>query len=250
MRLTLDERRVFHVHLACIGVLVGAHGLSHFLRRFAADADVHGLWPLFDLNGEHNVPALFSSLAIVAAAMLLFVTAFAVRARGRPHFAAWCLLGAVFVFLGVDESVGLHETLNRPVRDALQVGGALHFAWVVPYAVLLGGLALLLWRFVLALDSRTRHAFVVSGVVYVTGALLLEMVGSLLWLSSGAQSRLYYIETTAEETLEMLGIALFIRALIGHFGREFDEPTAGSAAPAADGSPEVGAQPITSTWRP
>ena len=174
------------------------------------------------LNAENNVPSLFSALAILAAAALLFTTATAARRSDRPNFAAWCILGAVFTWLGIDESVGLHEMLNRPVRDALQVGGPLYFAWVIPYAVLLGVLVALLWRFVFGLDALTRRRFIVAGVVYVTGALLLEMIGARIWLAQGAQSRLYYIETTAEESLEMLGIALFIRAIIAHHGREFD----------------------------
>jgi hypothetical protein len=217
----LCERQVFRIHLACIGVLVGAHVLLRVLHRFAPGPQVQGLRWMFGLNAEQNVPSLFSALAILGAALLLFATAAAVRARGRPHGASWCLLGAVFVFLAVDEAFSLHEMLNRPVRDALQVGGALYFAWVIPYAASLGALALLLWRFIVALDPRTRRAFVVAGIVYVTGALLLEMVGGRLWLTAGIQSRLYFLETTAEETLEMLGIALFVRALIEHYGREF-----------------------------
>jgi hypothetical protein len=223
MPLRFCERQVFRVHLACIGVLVGAHVLLRVLHRFAPGPEVQGLRWMFGLNAEHNVPSMFSALAILAAGLMLFATASAVRARGRPHVASWCLLGAVFVFLAVDEWFSLHEMLNRPVRDALQVGGPLYFAWVVPYAALTGLLALVLWRFVVALDPTTRRAFLVAGVVYVTGALLLEMIGGMLWLSAGMQSRLYFLETTAEETLEMLGIALFIRALLGHYRREFGE---------------------------
>jgi len=222
MQLILSERQLFRLHLGLIGVLVGAHALVHFLRRFSGDRDMHGLWPLFDLNAENNVPSLFSALAILAAAALLFTTAMAARRRGWSHFTAWCVLGVVFTWLGIDESVGLHEMLNRPARDALQVGGPLYFAWVIPYGVLLCVLVALLWRFVFGLDALTRRRFIIAGVVYVTGALLLEMIGARIWLTEGAQSRLYYIETTAEEFLEMLGIALFIRALIAHHGREFD----------------------------
>lgn len=208
------EHRVFRLHLAAIGLLVGAHLLVHALRRVAPDASVYGIWPLVDLNGEHNFPAAFSSLAMLAAAALLLSIARTAGRAGLPHRLAWLLLGGLFAALAVDEWVGLHERLNRPVREALQADGALYFAWVIPYALLLVSLAPLLWRFLLGLERRTRRRFVVAGIVYVTGALLLEMLGASLWRDGGPQTRLYYLETTFEEVLEMVGIALFVRALL------------------------------------
>ncbi len=210
------ERRLFRGHVACIGALLVAHSLLHALRRLNADGSMTPLWPWFDLNGESNLPATFSALALLLAAYLLFSVASAVRRAGQPHHVPWLLLGAVFVVLAIDEAAGLHELLNRPVRGALHAGGIFYFAWVVPYAALLSLLLLALWRFMLDLAPDTRRWFVVAGAVYVGGALLLEMVGARIWDNGGAAGRSYCVVTTIEEVLEMLGIAIFVRALVAH----------------------------------
>lgn len=210
------ERRLFRVHVACIGALVVAHAVVHALRRVTADGSMNPLWPWFNLNGEENLPAAFSALALLLAATMLFSIATAVRRAGQRHQLAWLLLGGVFVALAIDEFAGLHEMLNRPVRDALHTGGSLYFAWVIPYAGLLALLLLALWRFLLDLAPDTRRWFVVAGVVYVGGALLLEMLGARIWADVGGGNRLYYAVTTLEEALEMLGIAIFVRALVAH----------------------------------
>lgn len=216
MDLLRCERRLFRLHLGCIGALLAAHLVVHALRRVAPDRSVFGLWPLVNLNGEWNLPTAFASLALLVAAALLFSIAAAGRRAGRAHGAAWLLLGGVFVALAIDEWLGLHELLNRPLREALNADGALYFAWVVPYALF--GLLLLplLWRFMRELEPGTRRSFVFAGVVYVTGALLLEMLGARIWLGAGPASRPYYLATTLEEVMEMVGIALFVRALVAH----------------------------------
>ncbi len=220
MNLALPSRSVFRLHLTLIAILVVLHVAARVARRLAADPNAFGLWPLFNLNAENNVPSLFAATAMLAAAGLLFATSSAEARQGQSSRAGWITLGCAFVFLAIDESVALHEQLNRPVRAALQVDGALHFAWVIPYALLSALFVASLTRFLLALDPRTRRDFFVAGAVYVTGAILLEMVGARIWVAEGPQTRAYFIGTTIEETLEMLGIALFVRSILAHGERQ------------------------------
>lgn len=63
----------------------------------------------------------------------------------------------------------------------------LYFAWVIPYAVFAVVVAVAFVRFLGHLPSRTRLGFLVSGGLYVSGALgleLLEMAGVVLLLST------------------------------------------------------------------
>lgn len=92
-----------------------------------------GLIPLFNLDGQGNVPAVYSALLLLCSA-LLTVIAVASRKRaawGVPH---WFGLAVVFLFLAVDEALSLHERLTEPLRSALNTCGFFHYAWVVPYA--------------------------------------------------------------------------------------------------------------------
>ena len=62
-------------------------------------------------------------------------------------------------------------------------------------------------------------AFYISGIVYVSGAVGMEMIGAkyyeiYLETQQDAQDFGYVLLTTAEEILEMSGIALFIFSLL------------------------------------
>ena len=70
--------------------------------------------------------------------------------------------------------------------------------------------------FVWKLPARTKWLFILAGMIYLNGALGLEMVGGYLMKIYGKDSSQYVIETIAEESLEMLGILIFINALMGY----------------------------------
>jgi hypothetical protein len=96
-------------------------------------------------------------------------------------------------------------------------GGPFHYAWSVLGVVFVLAFALVYLPFVLRLESSTRRLFIVSGGLYVGGALGMELV-------QGWHDGLYGINgttaliTTVEEVLEMLGIVVFIYALLSRLG--------------------------------
>ena len=56
-------------------------------------------------------------------------------------------------------------------------------------------------------------ATAVEWLLFVTGALGLEMIGGIIAVDSGMDSVAFVIGTTIEELLEMVGMAVFIFAL-------------------------------------
>jgi hypothetical protein len=52
--------------------------------------------------------------------------------------------------------------------------------------------------------------------LYIGGAIGMEMLGGYLAYTTGMKSVSYLIVTTLEESLEMLGIVVFIHALISY----------------------------------
>ncbi|MEE8516008.1 MAG: hypothetical protein V3T02_05135, partial [Alphaproteobacteria bacterium] len=100
-----------------------------------------------------------------------------------------------------------------PVRSYLYVGGYLYFAWVIPAAIITGLFGLAYTSFLLHLESRFRRLFVASAVLYVGGAIGLELVGGKVVSGGGESSMAYALIATGEETLEISGVILFIYAL-------------------------------------
>lgn len=183
----------------------------------------------FALDSEQALPAYYSSLLLFLAAGMLFVVRALVRQSGGRDEARWLLLAVVFLAMSVDEAVSFHEVLIEPLRTRLGLGGILYFSWVVPGAVAVGALGLYLLPFLVRLPSRTAWLMLLSGTVYVGGALGLELVGGVFAEAQGMQAPVYLAIAIAEEALEIAGITLFIATLLNHIRDTFPAARLGLA---------------------
>jgi hypothetical protein len=103
----------------------------------------------------------------------------------------------------------VHERLIRPVRTGLNVEGYLYFAWIIPYAVGVVVLAFLAVPAIWRLGWRYRVLFGTSGVVYLSGAIGVEMLGGNLYQANQEQVNLNYrLLQTVEECLEYIGLII------------------------------------------
>lgn len=181
--------------------------------------DVHGLTRLFNFSDEKNVPTLFSSLGLMFCAALLAVIA-VTRKKAGASYLPWSGLAVVFLFLSIDETASLHEKFTIPIREALNTSGLFYFAWVIPYGIALFFFGLLYMRFLMSLPRRTMVLFMISGTIYVAGAMGLEMVGAS-WADVHGDDLIYQLIVTFEELLEMLGIIVFIYSLLAYMIEPF-----------------------------
>ena len=199
---------------------------------------------LFYVDGEGTVPAMYSGAVILACAALLGLVARLER-RVAGQFRHWVLLALAVGWVGLDELFAFHERSMEPVRRALGIdGGAFHYAWVVPAMVLLAALGLTLLGFLRRLPARTRRDFLIAGMIFVCGGLGVEMLSAAVATSSTSPDahRTWPIVAlaTVEEALEMIGMALFLAALLRHV-RDFHPASTVSLdfgpGPAAAGRP-------------
>jgi cytochrome bd-type quinol oxidase subunit 2 len=70
----------------------------------------HGFLGLFYLDGEYNVPALFSAALWLLASLSLYAAGQA-RERGRRRH-VWTALAIGLIYLALDEAFGVHEKLE------------------------------------------------------------------------------------------------------------------------------------------
>ena len=212
----LTPARVTIALLCTIAALVGIHALSLFgLFELGRDHQM-GLFRLFNLSEEGNVPTWFSATTLLLCACLLGITWQVVRAAGERHARHWAGLALVFLFMAIDEGASIHELLILPLRSLLATERALYFAWVIPYGIAAAFFALTYLRFLLALPRRTRAEFLAAGLLFVGGALGMEMLAPYVYDWSGAVTLPMFVMLLVEETLEMLGVAVFVHALLDH----------------------------------
>ena len=73
--------------------------------------------------------------------------------------------------------------------------------------------------FLRRLPADTRRRFLVAGFIYVSGSLGLEMLGGNYEFVQGKRDLAFGLLGVAEETCEMLGTILFLRALLLYLSR-------------------------------
>lgn len=166
------------------------------------------------VDTELNLPTFYNALLLLGATALLFIIF--LMSRDEPSVRSkWLSLALIFLFLSVDEVASLHEFLIHLVPRYTGLGGSgfLMFAWVIPYGAAFVLIVLYYLQFVLRLQRKIAVGFIFSAIVYVTGALGFEMIGSEIASTSGVQNLYYAGMATVEEGMEMTGLIMFIHYL-------------------------------------
>ncbi|MEJ7930088.1 hypothetical protein WG922_08890 [Ramlibacter sp. AN1015] len=210
----LRTSRVISVLMACVAVLLVLHLVVvwSFLGEWRFPAREK-----FYLDAENNLPTVFSMLILLTAAGLFAWIAAIKHQQRAPLRLHWLGLAVIFFMLTVDESASLHELLIRPLRDGFQLTGWLRFPWVLAGGLFVLCFAIAYLRFLAHLPSATRWTFIAAGVLYVGGALGMEMVGGQVFMEEGEPGRTlvpYMVAMTLEELFEMTGIVLLIYGLL------------------------------------
>jgi hypothetical protein len=179
---------------------------------------------LFNLDREVNYPSWYSSFTLLFCGILLGIIAAAKKKEGDLYFLHWKALGFIFVFFSLDEILSLHEILIiNDLRKALNLGGFFYFIWVIPGGIFVLLTALAYFKFLLHLPRKTRELFLLAGSIYVGGALGMEMVCGYYADAVGQRNLIYGLMVSVEEILEMVGVVVFIYALLSYIGSYFED---------------------------
>lgn len=218
-----DSRKLVKALAATAAALVVVHLTFVGVRALTGHDYVYGLMPLFDLNGEDNLPSFFTgSLFLVNAVLVLFVAGSATGSRSRS---VWLLLSGLFVFLSFDDFCSVHERLTEPVRNALHTSGLLYHAWVivyVPAVALVAAIFLPVWS---RLVEPARRRLAVAAGIYLLGAVGVEMASGAYRGHNPGWTAGYSLLVALEESLEMAGLILTARALLGLLDRRAGGPS-------------------------
>ena len=211
-------RKALKLLLILIGfelLLVLVYAFDSWIRTSGRDFQ-----DLFDLNGEGNLPAWFSSFQLLLIAICFWALASHRRATHRPSRAFLRACGAFFLVLSIDETAMLHERITHLV-------GSRYVDWVPGYirshivetavcGLIVAGCAVFayshlrgLWR----MSARAIRFLVAGCAVYVIGAAALETVGYYL-LCTDTTTFACLAEIATEEFFEMLGASLILYAVL------------------------------------
>lgn len=130
----------------------------------------------------------------------------ALRARLRMQ---WWALGVGFVVLSIDEVAGMHESVNS----------VMEMSWAVPAGILAGVVGLSFIPFLRAVPRRTAVLFAIGGALYLSGAVGVEIATEGYLHRDELNTLEYNLTTALEEWLEMVGVIVFLYAVMNDLAR-------------------------------
>jgi hypothetical protein len=223
LTIILDSRKITR-RIAFIGAcLVGVHVTFELLYLFAGHDYIFGLRPLFHLDNEGAFPTMYSAVNMLFCSALLATIAACSRRAGTGYSFHWAALSIIFLFLATDEAFELHEKLNDPLREFLNISGVFYFAWVIPYGIAVLVFLAAYMKFLIHLPGKTRALFILAGAIFLSGAMGMEFAGGSHYETYGSGNLVYSSLVVVEEALEMAGIIVFIYALLSYIRAEFRE---------------------------
>jgi hypothetical protein len=220
MEIRLEPRRVA---LCLLWVFVGLLASFGYVAVWRIQSGGQDGWiaPLFDFDREGNFPSWYNSILFVLAAWISWINSKYASRHDRRQSLYWAIVAAVLLILSVDELVALHELLPS-VRSS---EGLVNFGWVTILGPVAAVFGLSFVPFLLRLPRRVAFCLIASGAVYVTGAVVLEVIGGQIaekivlvprsemlpdhWLTI-ARNRFYLLEVALEESFEQCGLILYI----------------------------------------
>ena len=157
----------------------------------------------FDAGQERNLPTWYSGLALLGCAALLARLILIAAASGdRRDAARWAFLSVLFLYLFVDELTEIHEYTSW-----------LEFFVLIPAGVVIAATAAGFVRFFFSLAPRIRRLFISAGALYVCGAIVMEGIDNLI-IDHVSTVMFAFYDGVLAELFEMLGVAIFIYALL------------------------------------
>ena len=169
----------------------------------------------FDLDEEESLGTWFSALILFGAGQLALLQSRYAKHQAQGWYWCWLLLAIGFHILSLDEVAGFHEFVNTIVENT---------HWTTFGAIIVLVVAAAYLPFLLALPARTRWLFVLSGAIYVGGAVGVEW--ATLWYEENDQlnTLAYNLWNALEEGMEMGGVVLFIYALLDFIAKGPNTP--------------------------
>lgn len=218
IRVTIPQAALIRILLAIAALLTIAHLLVS-LNRYQLNIQFFGadnLYVLFDMWGEVSIPSWYSVSLLLTCAGLLAIVAIGKWQRHDRFARHWTALALIFLALSIDDASDIHGQASYRIQATLETGGALAYAWVIPGMIftVLAGLAYA--RFLAHLPRSVRLRFLLAGGLFLTGALVMEMIEARYDSIHGVENMPYRLMVAVEESLEMVGVILFISTLLGY----------------------------------
>ncbi|MBI9093365.1 MAG: hypothetical protein JEY71_00640 [Sphaerochaeta sp.] len=204
--------------LTCIScVLIVLSILTKISTFVFGHGYIYGFLPKFDLDKEANIPTVFAVLLLFVASLLFYMMSLIPEKQPIPKQdpkSHYRFLSLLFLYLAFDEGSSIHELMIDPLRDRFHLTGIFRFSWVIVGIILVALLILYFYRFILSRPTYMKKGFILAGMIFIGGALGVEMIGGYYSSVYGELNLTYGLITIVEESGEFFGCLVLINTLL------------------------------------
>jgi len=224
---TLNKKQILRNLFICIGILFVGHIFSVILIMNLSESQLESglyykLMHTFNFNLEANLPTYFSSLVLMGNAFMLFLIGYCWKSQGRKYW-KWLGMAVIFFILSIDEMIKIHDHFRSPMEKLFNTSGIFYYAWFIPYGIVTIILGIAYFKFFMNLPKRVLKLFIVSAVLFISGAIGMEAIGGMYDEKYGQDNLGYYLLYTIEELLEMFGSSLFFYSLLVYITLKYED---------------------------
>ena len=230
--------------LNCLSFFLSAHQIRRFLLTLIFSLNIISfllsilhraspdsilitiLFKLFSVDTERSIPTFYSTATLLLASVLVALISYIKQNRSESYVFHWFGLSLILAFLGWDEAVQIHEKfIDTPIiyrlldSLGLERSGVFTFPWVLVATFGVFLFLVLYSKFLFDLPKILKKTFLTAIVIYVGGALGMEMLGGLILgdpsqVANASNNFVYILNTSLEEMFEMVGVLTLIYGLL------------------------------------
>lgn len=169
----------------------------------------------FYVDQEENIPTFFSSIILTFTSLLLGMIYLHKRINKDKFRFHWLTLGAAFLFLAIDESTLIYHEFLRE-RLSIITDKLINKSGAVIATLFMGLFFYQSLKFLLHLSAQYRILFFISALIYISGAVGMDIIGTYYHEVHGKYNLFYSMLATLEKMLEIGGVIFFIHTLMSY----------------------------------
>ncbi len=173
---------------------------------------------LFNIDQEQSITKFYSAVTLLLCSGLLLIIAMAKKDDHTRNYLYWSGLVTIFLFFALAKTTAIQEYLFTPIQLALHLTKIQFYALAYGIVVILFPVIYL--KFLLSLPRQTMFLFAIGGTVFVAGAFGIDLIAAYLGKLFDHQTVVYIVLTILEQVFELVGVIVFLYALMLYIGSE------------------------------
>ncbi len=190
---------------------------------------------MFDTTAEHSIAGWFAATLTFVVALAAWANVVLIRNIDAPVWrrAGWLAIALLFTYLSLDDGAAIHEHLGGGLKQTPVVGDVIEaydsYSWhivILPFFAAMGLFMLIfLWKELAHRNERIGILAAFSCLALAVGQDVIEgTTEEYDWFEAtyGMDSyAILHFAKSLEESLEMLGMTLFLVVFLSHLMRTF-----------------------------